>query len=129
MRKTKESKPISTPRVPVSEEVKGAIAWQNKVRNAVMAAQSALNSVESLKRDVDDVVCDAIAAWLLVHPAALDEDIRHMLKHSEFTLEKVLESLELGYWECPTSPAGKCVYSNELGDDQCLFCGLPEERK
>ena len=65
MCKTKESKPISTPRVPVSEEVKGAIAWQNKVRNAVMAAQSALNSVESLKRDVDDVVCDAIAAWLL----------------------------------------------------------------
>lgn len=129
MRKTKENKPTVAPRVPMSEEVKGAIAWQEKALNVVSAAQSALSTAESLKRDVDDVVCGSIAAWLLVHPEALDEEIRGMLKRSNLTLENVLECLELGYRECPASPTGKCVYSGELGDDFCLFCGGPDERK
>ena len=125
----KKSKPVIATRVPVSEEITATIAWQAKAQDVVSAAQNALSTAEALKRDTDDVVCGAIAAWLLVHPEALDDDIRSMLKRSNLTLEKVLECLELGYWECSTSPTGKCVYSNELGDDHCLFCGLPEERK
>ena len=36
-------------------------------------------------------------------------------------------------WECDGehNPIDKCVYSHELywGDDGCVFCGEPEERK
>ena len=35
------------------------------------------------------------------------------------------------FWECKKSPFGRCVY-HEIEDkchDNCLFCGLPEERK
>jgi hypothetical protein len=35
-------------------------------------------------------------------------------------------------WECPDSPTGYCEYEQEDGsydEDQCRYCGQPEERK
>lgn len=33
-------------------------------------------------------------------------------------------------WECPSSPSGKCEYSEyDTAEDCCLFCGQPDERK
>ena len=37
-----------------------------------------------------------------------------------------------GGWWCPESPDGLCDYSQEDGsydEDQCRYCGQPEERK
>lgn len=39
----------------------------------------------------------------------------------------------LGNWDCATSPTGKCAYDmtdlNRHRDDECIFCGAPDERK
>ena len=36
-------------------------------------------------------------------------------------------------WKCESddSPIDKCIYSNDIrmGDDECVYCGQPEERK
>lgn len=47
--------------------------------------------------------------------------------------------LLFGTWDCPDSPTGKCVYDlnqdhknpdhDTMGEDECLFCGEPDERK
>lgn len=45
--------------------------------------------------------------------------------------QKVDYLIHSGYWNCPESPTGKCVYFS-LSDpchDDCLFCHDPEERK
>jgi hypothetical protein len=41
--------------------------------------------------------------------------------------------ISLGNWECLSSPTKKCAYDltdeNRLGEDECIFCGHPDERK
>lgn len=39
--------------------------------------------------------------------------------------------IEAQCWDCEDSPSGKCVYNleSDAAQDQCLFCGLPWERK
>lgn len=41
--------------------------------------------------------------------------------------------IQLGTWDCDSSPTGKCAYDltdeNLLGDDECVFCHAPDERK
>lgn len=33
-------------------------------------------------------------------------------------------------WDCENSPVKKCVYDwDDFGDESCIFCGEPEERK
>lgn len=38
--------------------------------------------------------------------------------------------LAFGYWECPKSPIGICVYNSNMdrAHDECLFCDEPEQR-
>ncbi len=40
-------------------------------------------------------------------------------------------NLSFGTWDCATSPTGHCVYDldSHLGDDDCLYCHDPDERK
>lgn len=38
-------------------------------------------------------------------------------------------SLTVGTWSCPSSPLGVCVYEVNACEDECLYCGHPEERK
>jgi hypothetical protein len=40
-------------------------------------------------------------------------------------------SLDRGYWDCEDSPTGNCWYDlkSPMGDDECLFCHGPDERK
>jgi hypothetical protein len=47
-------------------------------------------------------------------------------KMSEFSIEHTL-----GYWDCPDSPIGLCVYNHfeDRALDGCLFCHHPHERK
>ncbi len=40
--------------------------------------------------------------------------------------------IELGHWDCPDSPIGRCFYDHMTDPgylDQCLVCGNPDERK
>jgi hypothetical protein len=39
--------------------------------------------------------------------------------------------LELGHWPCTGSPIRLCMYdmSTDERDEECLFCGQPDERK
>lgn len=41
------------------------------------------------------------------------------------------DDLYLGYWECPDSPTGRCIYNDKEDPehDDCLFCHDPSERK
>ena len=39
-------------------------------------------------------------------------------------------SIMTGSWECEGSPTKHCIYEFAIGaDDECLFCGAPNERK
>lgn len=42
-------------------------------------------------------------------------------------------SILLGTWYCNGSPTEHCAYDmtdeGRLGDDECIFCGAPNERK
>ena len=40
-----------------------------------------------------------------------------------------IEAYEDTAWECSLSPFGYCMYSDEAGEEECVFCGEPEERK
>jgi hypothetical protein len=46
-------------------------------------------------------------------------------------IERNPRTLETGSWPCDTSPTGLCVYdmATEEQDNECLFCGNPNERK
>ena len=37
----------------------------------------------------------------------------------------------LDNWDCFNSPVKKCVYNwdSNIGDDECVYCGQPDERK
>lgn len=40
-------------------------------------------------------------------------------------------NLSFGDWDCVESPTGQCVYDldSDMGDDDCLYCHGPDERK
>lgn len=46
-------------------------------------------------------------------------------------IERDPHTLQAGPWACDGSPTGLCVYdmSTDERDDECLFCGGPNERK
>ena len=37
----------------------------------------------------------------------------------------------VGDWDCKKSPSGLCCYDHYIdkSHDECVFCGMPEERK
>jgi hypothetical protein len=36
---------------------------------------------------------------------------------------------ELTGWECENSPIGECIGNTDTQENECIFCGGPEERK
>lgn len=44
---------------------------------------------------------------------------------------KNLDAIGIGDWDCELSPIGTCVYDMDsvYGEDDCLFCHKPDERK
>ena len=40
-------------------------------------------------------------------------------------------AIEIGHWDCESSPIEICVYDGYADpmQDSCLYCGLPEDRK
>jgi hypothetical protein len=46
-------------------------------------------------------------------------------------IERDPHNLQLGVWECDGSPTKRCIYdlSSDDGEDACLFCEQPNERK
>jgi len=52
-----------------------------------------------------------------------DPEVLRPVDPSELSLD--------GGWECPQSPTKSCAYdmASDEGDDACIFCGKPEERK
>lgn len=44
----------------------------------------------------------------------------------DFDYESIYEG---DYWDCHLSPVGHCIYTDDFGEPECIFCGEPEERK
>lgn len=66
----------------------------------------------------------------------LDQQVVNNGKHNiAMALGEALDipwmHIELGGWECPSSPTGECFYDarNDPALDECLMCGGPDERK
>ena len=53
-----------------------------------------------------------------------DEILQEVIK--DFDYESIYEG---DYWECHLSPVGHCIYTDDFGEPECIFCGEPEERK
>jgi len=78
---------------------------------------------------------------LLVLKAAREHEYKchrelQQLCHAALTTKKKerhwAQDLFVGlWWDCKTSPTGKCVYDKYLDPrmDHCVFCGEPSERK
>jgi len=57
----------------------------------------------------------------------------HLVSEALLKAERAIPKmyhLDIGDWDCPTSPIGVCVYdtSEDPACDECLFCGIPNER-
>lgn len=54
---------------------------------------------------------------------------------SEINLQNYKEQMpdhhNIGTWDCADSPIGTCVYNIEEDpcEDECIYCGQPDERK
>jgi hypothetical protein len=76
------------------------------------------DNVEALIKECDDAIED------------LEYQKRKIIKavFPEFDFTYRVSSW---HWECKDSPCGMCVYDlvEDRAKDNCLFCGLPEERK
>lgn len=68
------------------------------------------------------------------------EEIKRQRLDLQFEMDSILDKYlgedegqwhRVGYWECPTSPIGVCVYHrmNDPHSDRCIYCGHPSERK
>lgn len=53
-----------------------------------------------------------------------DEMVNQQLKTN-------IRHIDHGTWDCQDSPTGRCAYNGEEDpvNDECLFCGDPDERK
>jgi len=60
-------------------------------------------------------------------------NLKEDLRNKNIPLKEISCYFEDYGWECDgkDNPIDKCVYSHDLfyGDDGCVFCGNPEERK
>lgn len=116
-------------RVPVSEDVEIRRKRCNALKAVVKQMKSALSMAEAAHRAAESEMGDAIAAWLLANPKAMHKEILSHFGRVN-SLEEILAHIDVrGQWNCPTSPTGQCMYSRKLGDDFCLFCCGPDERK
>lgn len=87
------------------------------------------------KKNADDVYTKQIC----ICRDEVEKRLFDYLTSGEFTLDPdigatlptKLEDIELGQWDCKTSPTGHCVYNRRDGFalDFCIFCGGPDERK
>lgn len=67
------------------------------------------------------------------------EALRKKKSNLEYEIEELAKSMmpnfsiehTLGWWDCPVSPIGLCVYNHfeDRALDGCLFCNKPHERK
>lgn len=55
----------------------------------------------------------------------LEEEILDIVLQ-DFNYESIYEG---DYWDCHLSPVGHCIYTDDFGEPECIFCGEPEERK
>lgn len=71
-----------------------------------------------------------------------NEAIKEKAKQIELTLENYIninrkdlnnDDIIIGGWNCESyfNPIDSCCYdiSSDMGDDECIFCGQPNERK
>lgn len=60
-----------------------------------------------------------------------DKDAKLEAAQAEVRRQHPRANLSFGSWECEESPTGQCVYDmdSDMGDDECLYCGGPDERK
>jgi biotin synthase-like enzyme len=62
-------------------------------------------------------------------------EITYQEAMNQLVLENFKENLpahhNIGTWDCPNSPIKTCVYDIEKDpcEDDCIYCGQPDERK
>lgn len=80
---------------------------------------------------------EALKEQIRVSEMARNEEVARLLAldpapdHDDEDWRPDPEDLVMGYWECPESPTGHCIYDDEQDQehDYCLFCDGPSERK
>jgi hypothetical protein len=75
----------------------------------------------------------------LLNKEVITNHIKNHFEAGDFRIGKIPEKIDFYYegeygWDCDNkkeNPIDKCIYSFDLymGDDCCVFCGQPEERK
>jgi hypothetical protein len=92
-----------------SDEIDRLLEVLERADAAVVAAQRAVVAAQRTAGSIRHQITQALATLLDMDPI----------------------SVELGSWDCEHSPTGKCVYDlhSDMGDDECLYCGEPDERK
>jgi hypothetical protein len=68
---------------------------------------------------------------LLLKKVIFEQQIYKLERQIQEELEKELPDHSIGTWRCNKSPIGKCIYNNEEDpcQDNCIYCGQPDERK
>jgi hypothetical protein len=61
---------------------------------------------------------------------ALSERLK-VTKMGQLVVSPCAAAIEIGHWDCDSSPIGTCVYDSyqDPMQDNCLYCDYPEERK
>ena len=102
-------------------------------KNVLVVRKKTINVVVDEKAVFTDLLKDNVEELIKECDAAI-EDLEY---HKRKIIKAVFPEFDFTYrttswhWECETSPCGMCVYDlvEDRAKDNCIFCGLPEERK
>lgn len=107
----KSLKPIKPKENDLEIKYKYKLSYEEKARLSTLDRQiiKAENLIEKLK----------------YKKSKLEQEILNVVLQ-DFDYESIYEG---DYWDCHLSPVGHCIYTDDFGEPQCIFCGEPEERK
>lgn len=107
----KSLKPIKPKENDLEIKYKYKLSYEEKARLSTLDRQiiKAENLIEKLK----------------YKKSKLEQEILDVVLQ-DFDYESIYEG---DCWDCHLSPVGHCIYTDDFGEPQCIFCGEPEERK
>lgn len=108
---SKSLNPIKPKDVDLEIKYNYKLSCEEEIRLSILNSQidkakKLVNKLESKKSKLENEI--------------LDEVIK------DFDYESIYEG---DYWDCHLSPLGHCIYTDDFGEPECIFCGEPEERK
>ena len=102
--------------------------FNEKTRNLIEESLSATAHIAREERIIDGEAA-RLKRPLIERRKAITQEIREVIANQIPDVRPA--DLHLGYWECDTSPTGRCIYNDREDHlhDHCLFCHDPSERK